>query len=119
MSITHPTQQVDTGLEDQICKMIQVAKCFLISFSPSLVRFRYQNTLQDLTLCIFARPLEALFSGTELRSPSSSLMLSLLGYNLVSIASTDLIEIAHDLSVIRLFITAASQRVTVSTLQSL
>ena len=117
MSITHPTQQVDTGSEDQIHRRIQVAKCFLISFSPSLVGFSYQNTLQDLALCIFARLLEALLSGTGLRSPTSSLILSLLGYNLFSITSTELIEIAHDLSVIRLFITAASQRVT-STLQS-
>ena len=118
MTITHPTQQVDTGSEDKIHKRTQVPKYFLISFSPSLVGFRYQNTLQDLTLCIFARLLEALVSGTGLRRPSSSLILSLLGYNLLHLIASQLIEIAHNLSVIRLFMTAASQRVTVSTLQS-
>lgn len=102
-------------MQAQTTRRIQVPKYFLISCSLSLVGFRYQNTLQDLALCIFARLLEALLSGTGLRSPSFSLILSLSGYNLFSIASTELIELAHDLSMIRLFTTAASQKVTVST----
>lgn len=111
MSITHIAQQVDIGSEDQVHKRIWVPKSFGMSCSLSLVGFRYQNTLQDLALCIIAK----LLGGITLRnrSPSSSLTLSLLGYNLFSIASTELIEMVHDLSVARLFITAASQRVSV------
>jgi len=66
------------------------------------VEFKYQ-TLYRIWPCVSLQGCWRHYSqGQDEEEVSAPLILSLLGYNLFPVASTELIEIAHELSVIRL-----------------